>query len=220
MREGRESGEGLLLASGGLTRSDVRCEDLAGIDAGSWQLPIPPPARVDESEAGFTLLELTIVIAIFGVMLALTVPRLRDSARVELDAHSHRLAMTFKLVRNEAILQGVPFQINYDLDAQRYWITSADPLNPEDTAASTLGPLARGARLGPEVGIADIVLPAAGAKVSQGRIYTVFYPDGTVDPTVIHLASARQAYTLYLDPMSARLRMVRGYVMPRYQEFQ
>lgn len=154
------------------------------------------------------------------MVLALSIPRLRDSGRVELEAQSHRLAMTFKLVRSEAILQGIPFQINYDLDDQRYWVTSADPLGQEDTAASTLGPLARGSRLGPEVGIADVVLPAAGAKVSQGRIYTVFYPDGTVDPTVIHLASAKQAYTLYVDPMSSRLNMAPGYVMPNYSGIQ
>jgi type II secretion system protein H len=178
------------------------------------------PLRGDAAERGFTLLELTIVIAIFGVVLALTIPRLRDSARVELETQSHRLAMTFKLVRSEAILQGIPFQINYDLDDQRYWVTSADPMGEGDTAAGTLGPLARGSRLGPEVGIADVVLPAAGAKVSQGRVYTIFYPDGTVDPTVIHLASSKQAYTLYLDPMNSRLKMAPGYVMPKYQALQ
>ncbi len=176
-------------------------------------------SRAGRRQAGFTLLELTLVIAIIMVMLGLAIPRLRDSSVAELKAQSHRLAMTFKLVRDEAILQGIPFQINFDLDEQRYWITSADPLGG-DNAASTLGRLARGFSLNRDVGIADVMLPAAGAKVNQGRVYTIFYPDGTVDPTVIHLASETQAFTLHLNPMNSRLEMTPGYVVPRYSDLQ
>jgi len=176
------------------------------------------PLQRRSGEAGFTLLEITLVIAIIAVLLGLAIPRLRDTSMAELKAQSHRLAMTFKLVRDEAILQGIPFQINFDLDEQRYWITSADPLGGDNVATSTLGRLARGFHLDRDVGIADVMLPAAGAKVNQGRIYTIFYPDGTVDPTVIHLASPTQAYTLHLNPMNSRLEMTPGYVVPKYSD--
>ena len=173
------------------------------------------------SQGGFTLIELTLVIAIIAVLLGLAIPRLRDTTATELRSQSHRLAMTFKLVRDEAILQGIPFQLNFDLDQQRYWITSADPLGGSDVASSTLGRLARGFSFGRDVGIADVMLPAAGAKVNQGRIYTIFYPDGTVDPTVIHLASTgNDAYTLHLNPMTSRLEMTQGYVVPKYTGIQ
>jgi Tfp pilus assembly protein FimT len=177
-------------------------------------------AEKRRSNSGFTLLELTLVIAIIMVMLGLAIPRLRDTSVAELKSQSHRLAMTFKLVRDEAILQGIPFQINFDLDEQRYWITSADPLGGDNVATSTLGRLARGFSFDRDVGIADVMLPLAGAKVNQGRIYTIFYPDGTVDPTVIHLASESQAYTLHLNPMNSRLEMTPGYVVPRYSDVQ
>jgi len=171
------------------------------------------PAR---NSAGFTLLELTIVIAILAVLMGLAIPRLRDTGTTELRSQAHKMAMTFKLVRSEAILQGIPFQINFDLDEQRYWVTSADPLGGDDVAATTLGRLARGHHFDGAIGMSDVMLPAAGAKVNQGRIYTIFYPDGTVDPTVIHLASASSAYTLHVDLMSSRLVMTAGYIMPRY----
>jgi hypothetical protein len=64
------------------------------------------------------------------------------------------------------------------------------------------------------------MLPAVGAKVTQGQISTLFYPDGTVDPTVIHLASNTLAYTLHLNQMNSRLEMTPGYVVPRYSELQ
>src|SRR5262245_25859268 len=176
-------------------------------------------ARQSSGQAGFTLLEITLVIAIIAVLLGLAIPKLRDTTVTELKAQSHRLAMTFKLVRDEAILQGIPFQINFDLDEQRYWITSADPLGGDNVATSTLGRLARGFSFNRDVGIADVMLPAAGAKVNQGRVYTIFYPDGTVDPTVIHLASAgHDSYTLHLNPMTSRLEMTAGYVVPKYSD--
>src|SRR5262245_42518222 len=49
------------------------------------------------SQAGFTLLELTLVIAIVAVLMGLAIPRLRDTGTTELRSQSHRLAMTFKL---------------------------------------------------------------------------------------------------------------------------
>ena len=55
------------------------------------------PAR---NSAGFTLLELTIVIAILAVLMGLAIPRLRDTGTTELRSQAHKMAMTFKLVQS------------------------------------------------------------------------------------------------------------------------
>jgi type II secretion system protein H len=174
-------------------------------------LPCRSCKRTTPLNAGFTLLELTLVILIISVMVGLIVPRLRDPGRTELDAQAHRLIMTFRLLRSEAALNGYPYRLIYDLNQQRYWATPDDASADLAEFAENMGSLARGTQFHDPVGFADIVLPTLAGKVAQGQIYTVFYPDGTVDPTVIHLTSGRDAVTLWLNPMNGRLNVAEGY---------
>jgi prepilin-type N-terminal cleavage/methylation domain-containing protein len=165
---------------------------------------------------GFTLLEITLVLVIMSVVFALVIPRLRDPGRAELEAQSHHLVLTFRLLRSEAVLNGSAYRLNYDLDQQRYWVTPGDASVDLEQFARDIGRLARGTRLERPITILDVVLPTLAGKVQQGQIYTVFYPDGSVDPTVIHLANGRDAYTLWLNPMNGRLNMDTGYREVQY----
>jgi len=160
--------------------------------------------------AGFTLIELSLALLIMAIMLTLVLPRLRDPGQAELVSQGRRLVMTFQLLRSEAVLNGVAYRLNYDLTQQRYWVTADEGADLQELVHS-LGGLARGTQFKDPVGFADIVMPTLAGKVNQGQIYTVFYPDGSVDPTVIHLASPREAYTLWLNPMNGRLNMAAGY---------
>ncbi len=168
-------------------------------------------ATVWESRAGFTLLEITLVILIISVVLALTIPRLRDPGRAEMQAQAHRLALTFRLLRSEAVLNGNAYRLNYDLDQQRYWVSPHEGGADLGQFAADIGSLGRGITLVSPVGMADVVLPTLAGKVAQGQIYTVFYPDGSVDPTVIHIGNGREFSTLWLNPMNGRLKIEPGY---------
>lgn len=161
-------------------------------------------------QRGFTLLEITLVMAILGIALGVIVPRFRDPSQAELHAQSRRLVMTFRLLRSEAVLHGTPFHLNFDLDQGRYWVSNDDGDSGPMAGLETLGPLARGAVLKPPVEIVGIVFPTLGGRVRSGISYVSFYPDGTVDPTVIHLSSQREAFTLYVNPMNHRLVAVPG----------
>ncbi len=138
------------------------------------------------------------------------IPRLRDPGQAELKAQARRLVMTFRLVRSEAVLHGEPFRLNFDLDAGRYWITSADGGEGLDDGLGTLGTLARGTRLDDPVQFVDVSFPDLGGSVNQGQVYTMFYPDGSIDITVIRLATYASAYTLYVDPMKMKLVPLEG----------
>jgi len=167
--------------------------------------------HLDLGCSGFTLLEISLVILIISVVLALTIPRLRDPGRSELLAQCRRLVLTFRLLRSEAVLNGRTYHLNYDLDQQRYWVTIADQSADLAEFARDMGALGRPTQLQNPVGMTDVVLPTLAGKIAQGQIYTVFYPDGSIDATVIHLASSKEAYTLWLNPMNGRLRMDPGY---------
>lgn len=160
--------------------------------------------------AGFTLLEISLVLLIMAVVLMLALPRLRDPGRAELMGQSKRLVNIFRLLRSEAVLNGYAYRLNYDLNAQRYWVT-ADASADLGDFVRELGQLARGTQLKDPVSIVDVVLPTLAGKINQGQVYTVFYPDGSVDPTVIHLTTPKEAYTLWLNPMNGRLNVAVGY---------
>jgi Tfp pilus assembly protein FimT len=156
------------------------------------------------------LLELSLVLLIIVVMLALVVPRLREPGRAELDAQAHRLVLVFRLLRSQAILNGATYRLNYDLDQQRYWATPGDQTLELADFVRDFGSLARATRLQEPVVMMDVVLPTLVGKIAGGQIYTTFYPDGSIDPTVIHLNNGRQAYTLYRTE-AGRLKVADGY---------
>jgi prepilin-type N-terminal cleavage/methylation domain-containing protein len=166
---------------------------------------------------GFTLLEISLVLLLLSVVLVVVVPRFRDRSRAELLAHAHRLELTFRFLRNQAVLSGVAYRLHFDLDQQRYWVALDEPGSMDLLQfASEVGSLARGVSLGDAVFVSDVSLPLEGIKIAQGGIFTLFYPDGSVDPVIIHLATAREVYTLWFDPRSQRLRGRSGYWEPNY----
>ena len=153
---------------------------------------------------------------IIGVVLALVMPRLRDPGRANLLAQSHRLELTFRLLRSQAVLNGDTYRLNFDLDQQRYWVTPGGQSADLAQFASELGSLARATQFESPIGMTDVVLPTLGGKIANGQIYTAFYPDGSVDPTVIHLSNGREAYTLWLNPSGWRLKTEPGYHEVQY----
>ena len=80
--------------------------------------------------AGFTLLELTLVLLILAVVLGIVVPRLRDTDRARLESEVRKLAVTLRYLRQAAILNGRTYRLNYGIDDGRYWVTSADGASP------------------------------------------------------------------------------------------
>lgn len=177
----------------------------------------PGPAdrtrRTARATAGFTLLEMGLVLLILAVIISFAIPRLRDASSQELQSHVRRLATTFRFLRNEAVLNGRVYMLNYDLDQQRYWISSEDA--PGGAAAGAgaeneLGLFARPVTLPNTVAFSDIVFQGVG-KLAQGQMFTRFYPDGFVEPTVVHMDNGREAFTLTVWPLTGQVNIYDGY---------
>jgi type II secretory pathway pseudopilin PulG len=169
-------------------------------------------ARPDRRQAGFTLIEIGLVVLIITVMLGLLLPRLRDPSRSELISQTKKLAVTFRYLRQEAILRGRTYRLVFDLDQQSYWVESAagDPSQTSFNRESGL--FGRPVHLAPPIGIADVVLPFTNGPILEGAVPTHFYPDGTVDPTIVHLHNGKEAYTLQAEPLTGRVYVLSDYV--------
>ena len=169
------------------------------------------PARA--RQAGFTLIEIGLVLLIISIVVALVVPRFRDQSHVELISQARKLATTFRFLQQEAILNGRVYRLNFDLDQQRYFVTSAE--DGEELGAFTResGVLARDVALPSGLQIADVDVPLVTGKLYEGVAFTHFYPDGYVDSTVVHLGNGMEEYTLYVpQPLTGRVYVASGHV--------
>ncbi len=77
------------------------------------------------AEAGFTLLELILVMVILSTVLAMAGPSLRGffASRKTNDTAAQILAFT-QYARSQAISEGIRYRLNFDVDERSYWLTA------------------------------------------------------------------------------------------------
>jgi general secretion pathway protein H len=164
--------------------------------------------------AGFTLIDLGLVLIIIGIVITLVVPHFTDQSRAALASQTRKLAAVVRFLQDEAVLNGRVYQLNFDLDQQRYFVTSAD--GDTDLGGGfqrESGILAHDTVLPTNVQIADVNVPMVGGKLSEGVAFAHFYPDGTVDQMVVHLDNGQEAFTLYVpDGFTGHAYVASGYL--------
>lgn len=171
-----------------------------------------PHLRTVVSSPGFTLLELTVVLFIVGLLVTILVPRLSDLGSTRLEATAKRLAAVVRYLSGEAAIQNRTYRLNYDLDQQRYWITML--ITAEDGAEfiEDQSPLSRPVQLPPTIAFADVQAPGVG-RLSTGRVHTHFLPQGYVDPTLIHLRDQHsRVVTVLIPALTGEARIYDGYI--------
>ena len=95
-----------------------------------------PPSQ---SQKGFTITELLIVLTLMGILSAVSMPTLKGFAatrRLKASAHTIRSLLTF--ARDMAITDGTAHLVVFDLDNNRCWLASGETFNPSTPLASAL----------------------------------------------------------------------------------
>ena len=77
-------------------------------------------ARAARAGAGFTLIELTAVVALVALLYGFVMPNLGIGGRRALDGEAEGLRAELELARQQAIATGTPHQLALDLDAARF----------------------------------------------------------------------------------------------------
>jgi type II secretory pathway pseudopilin PulG len=157
-------------------------------------------------------LELTIVLFIIGLLIAIIVPRLGNVGNARLHATAKRLAAVVRYLAGEAALQNRPYRLNYDLDKHTYWITTLVTTQDGAEFKEDQALLSRAVQLPPAITFADVQAPGVG-RVSAGRVYTHFLPQGYTDPTLIHLRDQySRVVTVLIPALTGEARIYEGYV--------
>lgn len=149
------------------------------------------------SIAGFTLLELLVVLAIAGLLLALVPPVV--SAVVpgaKLKVAARELAATFRDARNQAIHRNTTVDMTFELEPARYEIANGAPhYFPEDIQIAILDNNAR---------TSTQSLPSLDFR--PGEKYRLrFYPDGSSSGAAVRVASRDTYYIVDIGWLMGRV---------------
>ncbi len=159
------------------------------------------------SAAGFTLVELAVVLLLLGIFTALVVPLFAGIGDDALQVSARRLAGTAKYLYNEAALTGRPHRLVFDLDGGEF---GGRRLETNDELV-TLDGTGSDHSLPDAVHFLDVVVAGRG-KVNSGSIYAALLPVGWIDETVVHLeGSGGQQLTLRIAPLTGSSEVYEGY---------
>jgi len=165
------------------------------------------PAPRPKTEAGFTLVELVVVIVVIGLATGLLLPLFANWGQDALLASARRLSGTTRYLYNEAALTRSEHRLIFHFDDGSY---EAKWINPEGELVDVEGS-GHGGRLQGDAHFRDIVVTGRG-KFNSGEVTVVFHPTGWIDETVLHLADEDdRQLTLRLAPLTGTVEVFEGY---------
>jgi len=166
------------------------------------------------TRAGFTLLELAVVLFIMGLIMMIAMPYFGGLRSAQLKSEARRLASRANYLYEEASAQKVLLRLSFDLDNNSYIVTRLDPFALRPAFVPERGPAGGRVRIPTGVRLRDVWVEGAGAS-RRGVVTCQFYPGGAVDATVIHLADeSRTVFTLSINSFSGRVAIMRGDLSP------
>ncbi|MBV8451901.1 MAG: prepilin-type N-terminal cleavage/methylation domain-containing protein [Deltaproteobacteria bacterium] len=167
-----------------------------------------------EKQAGFTLLELAVVLLIIGLILAIAMPHFGGFQGAELRSEAHRLATRSHYLYQEAGAQKVLLRLNFDLNHSTYFVTRLDPFAARPSFMPERGPAGGVVTMPADVRLRDVWVEGSGVFRS-GIVRCQFYPGGIADAAVIHLFDRKgDVMTVGIDPFDGTAAIIAGDLNP------
>lgn len=132
--------------------------------------------------AGFTLIELIVVMALVSLFLLLTIPRFQDALLTNENQKNCRWIMgTIRDLKRRAVEENKGFALHIDVDTRTFWITDESMSDESRLVAKQDGFV-----LTESLRVLDVEFPKE-EKVTAGRADIFFYKSGYSDKALIHL---------------------------------
>jgi len=157
---------------------------------------------------GFTLIELTVVVFLVGVMLAVSIPRFRYSLISDnLKSSTRKIIGLITSLRNEAIHEQRNSLHRFDIGSNRFWI-DFDGMTKEKREMAQKDAF----QLPVDVHIIDVWTRGKG-KRADGEVHIKFSKKGYVEQTVIHLgAEDGREFSILLNPFLTKIESYDKYI--------
>jgi prepilin-type N-terminal cleavage/methylation domain-containing protein len=156
--------------------------------------------------AGFTLLEIMVVIIIIGTIMAIAIPRLNDMFEVNLKSTIRKLAGAIQFCFNESVIKQTPLRLNFDLATGEYWLSYLSVNGQTGEFVDMPNEMLDRQQLPSGVFIKDLITPHSQEKRTEGVDFISFFPTGFAEKAVLHLASRDgRVWTLVVKSMTGRL---------------
>ena len=158
-------------------------------------------------QRGYTLIEISVVIVLVGVILLLAVPRVQDAVSSDrMRTAVRNLTGAARDLKAGAVREQVDHYLHLDLDRRVVWNTRDDMTAEVRTARrSQARPLPSGVR------VADVALADEGKK-NRGEVVIRFFSQGYVQPAAIHLTDEERTMTLIFQPFLSTFEVKDSYV--------
>ena len=159
-------------------------------------------------ERGFSLIELTVVVVIIGLTMAITMPRFRSSLLFDhLKDSTRRVAILITSLSKEAVRGHQDYLLYFDLSENRYWTE-----NPGLTEEGRLIAKEQAVNLPEDVRVLDIMKKGDEIR-NTGEVSIMITKKGYLQPATIHLGSDQgRAFTICLKTFAGKAEILDGYV--------
>src|SRR4051812_11821763 len=82
----------------------------------------PFSRSISRNQAGFTLIEMMVVIGIIVLMSVIAMPSVSSYFQLSLNSATRDIATTVKEAYNSAVITGKVFRLVYDMKDQSFWV--------------------------------------------------------------------------------------------------
>ncbi len=158
---------------------------------------------------GYTLIELAVVVAILGVMIALIVPVLGELGEANLKRSARHLTGMIRFLHEESETKKQAYRLVFDIQEGQYWAEVPTQLSDRTIEYRRLQSVIAGAgSLSGQTTFRDVVVAG-----HPDQPFILFTPDGWIERAIIHLRDgSNRDFSLVVDALTGRTELRDGYV--------